>query len=38
MLTLGGLVHIYTTQLDGDFPDDLAEHAVDLLMSGLTPR
>ncbi|NEW43961.1 TetR/AcrR family transcriptional regulator [Nocardia cyriacigeorgica] len=38
LLTLGGLVHMYTTQLDGDFPDDLAERAVDLLMSGLAPR
>ncbi|WP_067833737.1 TetR-like C-terminal domain-containing protein [Nocardia lijiangensis] len=38
MLTLGGLVHIYTTQLNGDIPDDLAETSVDLLMAGLTPR
>ncbi|BDT89485.1 TetR/AcrR family transcriptional regulator [Nocardia cyriacigeorgica] len=38
MLTLGGLVHMYITQLDGDIPDDLPETAVDLLMAGLTPR
>ncbi|NEW25711.1 TetR/AcrR family transcriptional regulator [Nocardia cyriacigeorgica] len=38
MLTLGGLVHIYITQLDGTIPDDLPETAVDLLMAGLTPR
>ncbi|MFE3446734.1 TetR/AcrR family transcriptional regulator C-terminal ligand-binding domain-containing protein [Nocardia sp. NPDC059180] len=38
MLTLGGLVHIYTNQLDGNIPDDLAETSVDMLMAGLAPR
>ncbi len=38
MLTLGGLVHMYVTQFDGDIPDRLAEQSVDLLMAGLGPR
>ncbi|MBF6211318.1 TetR/AcrR family transcriptional regulator C-terminal ligand-binding domain-containing protein [Nocardia puris] len=38
LLTLGGLVHMYVTQFDGAMPPDLAERAVELVLSGLLPR
>ncbi|MGY5279206.1 TetR-like C-terminal domain-containing protein [Nocardia gipuzkoensis] len=38
MLTLGGLVHLHVTQLGAELPPGLARDAVDLVLTGITPR
>ncbi|MEV0298026.1 TetR-like C-terminal domain-containing protein [Nocardia sp. NPDC050710] len=38
MLTLGGLVHLRITHLGDPLPADLADTAVDLVLTGVTPR
>ncbi|MEU1959048.1 TetR-like C-terminal domain-containing protein [Nocardia sp. NPDC019304] len=38
MLALGGLVHLYVTQFDGELPPELARDAVTLVLMGILPR
>ncbi|MGY2009238.1 TetR-like C-terminal domain-containing protein [Nocardia gipuzkoensis] len=38
MLTLGGLVHLHVTQLGAELPPGLARDAVDMVLTGITPR